>query len=49
MRFVVFTGPVDGFGGAMKGAAEEIDGVALEAESHTGVDTDGDTDVGVTE
>lgn len=36
-------------GGAMKGVAEEIDGVALETESDVGVAGCGDTDVGVTE
>jgi len=33
----------------MKGAAEEIDGVALDAESDVGVDGGGDADVGVAE
>lgn len=33
----------------MKGAAEEVDGVALEAESDVGVDGGGDADVGVAE
>ncbi|GHI40539.1 hypothetical protein Sviol_49470 [Streptomyces violascens] len=33
----------------MKGAAEEIDGVALEAESDVGVHGGGDADVGVAE
>ncbi len=35
--------------GAVKGAAEEIDGVALEAEAYVGIDGGGDADVGVAE
>ncbi len=35
--------------GVVKGAAEEVDGVALEAESDVGVDGGGDADVGVAE
>ncbi|KOV50718.1 hypothetical protein ADL00_42840 [Streptomyces sp. AS58] len=33
----------------VKGVAEEVDGVALEAESDVGVDGGGDADVGVAE
>ncbi|MFJ3216603.1 hypothetical protein ACIPLC_11855 [Kitasatospora sp. NPDC086801] len=35
--------------GIAEGAAEEVDGVALEAESDVGVDGGGDADVGVAE
>lgn len=33
----------------MKGVAEEVDGVALEAEPYVGVEGGGDADVGVAE
>lgn len=35
--------------GRAKGVAEDVDGLALEAEPYVGVDADGDADVGVPE
>lgn len=45
--FVTVVGPSGGFGGLAEGVAEEVDGVALEAESDVGVHRRGDADVGM--
>jgi hypothetical protein len=47
--FVAIVGPDAGLGGVVEGVAEEVDGVALEAESDVGVDGGGDADVGVSQ
>lgn len=44
-----FVGVAGGFLGALKGAAEEVDGVPLKSESDVSVDGGGDADVGVAE
>jgi hypothetical protein len=48
-EFVAVVGSGDGLGGVAEGMAEELDGVALEAQSDVGVDGGGDADVGVAE
>jgi hypothetical protein len=45
--FVAVVGSVGGLGGVAEGVAEEVDGVALEAESDVGVHRRGDPDVGM--
>lgn len=47
--FVAVVELADDLGGAAEGAPEEIDGVALEAESDVGIHRGGDADVGVAE
>ena len=47
--FVAVVGLGGGLGGVAEGVAEEVDGVALEAESDVGVHGGGDADVGVAE
>ena len=47
--FVAVVGSGGGLGGVAEGVAEEVDGVALEAEPDVGVDGGGDADVGVAE
>ena len=47
--FVAVVGPGDRFCGVAEGVAEEVDGVALEAESDVGVHRRGHPDVGVSE
>lgn len=48
-RFVAVVGPYRGLGGFAEGVAEEVDDVALEAESDVGVDDGGYADVSVAE
>ncbi|GAA2787847.1 hypothetical protein GCM10010505_14850 [Kitasatospora aburaviensis] len=48
-RWVAVVGVGGGPGRLSEGAAEEVDGVALETEANVCVDDDGDTDVGVAE
>lgn len=45
--FIAVVGPAGALRGVAEGVAEEVDGVALEAESDVGVDGGGDADVGV--
>jgi hypothetical protein len=47
--FVAVVGLLDGLGRASEGVAEEVDGVAVEAEADVGVNRRGDTYVGVAE
>ena len=46
-RFVSVVGSGGGLEGVAEGVAEEVDGVALEAEPDVGVNRRGHTDVGV--
>ena len=45
--FVAVVGLLDGLGRASEGVAEEVDGVALEAEPDMGIHRRGHPDVGV--
>jgi hypothetical protein len=47
--FVAIVGSGGGSGGVAEGVAEEVDGVALEAESDVGVHRRGHADVGVSQ
>ncbi|WP_225850637.1 hypothetical protein [Streptomyces sp. HPF1205] len=48
-RAIAAVGVGDGLGGFAEGAAEEVDGVALEAQADVGVHRRDDADMGVTQ